>query len=103
MVTQGSLPIRVEDSEASEEGVEDTAPVQSICKKFLTGHATFMRQVMDGQRIIPRHNATITRSGKKRANTTGGIPLKETLVRLITQILGNTARVTPDKQGSITQ
>ena len=85
--------MRVEDSEASVEGVEDTAPVQSICKKFLTGHATFMRQVMDGQRIIPRHNATITRSGKKRANTTGEIPTKKTLVWLITQILGSTEQL----------
>ena len=71
MVTQGSSPIRVEGSEASVEGAEDTAPVQSICKKFSTGHATFMRQVMDGQRTIPRRNAIITKSGKKRANTTG--------------------------------
>ena len=93
--------MRVEDSEASVEGVEDTAPGQSICKKCSTGHATFMRQVMDGQRTIPRRNAIITKSEKKRANTTGGIPMKETLVRLITQILGNTARVTQDKQGNI--
>ena len=90
MVTQGSSPIRVEDSEASVEGAEDTAPGQSICKKFSTDHATFTRQVMDGQRIIPRRSATITRSGKKRANTTGEIPTKKTLVRLITQILGST-------------
>ena len=66
MVTQGSSPMRMEDSEASVEGVEDTAPVQSICKKFSTGHATFIRRVMDGQRTTPRHNATIIGSGKKK-------------------------------------
>ena len=98
----GSSPIRVEDSEASGEGVEDTAPVRSTCKKFLIGHATFIQQVMGVRQTTPRHNATTIRSGEKKANIIEEIPTKEVLVRLIMPILGSTARVTPGKRGNIT-
>ena len=82
MVTQGSSPIRVEGSEASEEGVEEAAPVQSIWKKFSVGRAIFTQEVTGGQQTIPRRNATITRSGKRKANTIGETTTKEALVRI---------------------
>ena len=103
MAVQGLLPIHVEDSEDSGEGVEDTASARSACKKYLIGHATFTQQAMGVQQTTPRHNATTISSGEKKANITEETPTKEALVRLIMQMLSSTAIATLGKQGNITQ
>ena len=102
-VVQGSSPIRVEDSEASGEGVEDTASARSACKKYLIGHATFTQQVMGVQQTTPRRNATTISSGEKKVNITEEIHTKKVLVPLILQMLGSTVLATPGKQGNIIQ
>ena len=101
--TLGLSPTHVEVSGANEEEAEEAALVQLTWKKFLIGRAIFTREATGGQQTIPRRNVIITRSGKKKANTTGETTMKETLVRLMVQAPGRTMRVTPGRWGSTIQ
>ena len=96
-------PTHVEVSGANEEEAEEAALVQLTWNKFSIGRAISTREVTGDQQTIPRRNAIITRSGKKKANTTGETTMKEALVRLMFQALGRTMRVTPGRWGSTIQ